>query len=232
MLRGDITKIIYEIAPEFTGQDVFDYFINEATERHYKNLFSCSGRECGSSNYWANDVFGNRVLYGPERNQYYSVFETASDGREDFIAMYIITRGNRRVYAYFEFIEPGGAQSRIDIFDSDRLLSELQAEQSVVLQNIEFENDLSLTRDSDISYLISLLKKNPSLKFYLVAHLYQEGVESEELIARSHQRANILRQELVVGGIAREQIKAHGVGPFAPNCGAERCTDRVELVMQ
>ena len=232
MLRGDITKIIYEIASEFTGQDVFEYFNNEATDRNYKNLFSCIGRECGSSNYWANDVFGNRVLYGPERNQYYSVFETATEGREDFVAMYIITRGNRRVYVYFEFVEPGGTQSRIDIFDSDRLLSELQAERSVVLNNIEFENDLSLTRTSDISYLISLLEKNPSLKFYLVAHLYQEGVKSEDLISRSHQRANVLRQALLGRGIDREQIQAYGVGPFAPHCGAERCMDRVELVMQ
>ena len=232
MLRGDITKIIYEVAPEFSGQDVFEYFNNEATERNYKVLFSCIGRECGSSNYWANDVFGNRVLYGPERNQYYSVFDAATEGREDFVAMYIITRGNRRVYVYFEFIEPGGTQSRIDIFDSGRLLSALQAERSVVLKNIEFENDLSLTRDSDISYLISFLEKNPSLKFYLVAHLYQEGVKSDELLARSRQRASILREVLLGMGIDREQIEAYGVGPFAPNCGAERCVDRVELVMQ
>ncbi len=232
MLRGDITKIIYEIAPEFTGQDVFEYFNNEAEEKNYRELFSCIGRECGSSNYWANNVFGNRVLYGPERNQYYSVFDTATEGREDFIAMYIITRGNRRVYAYFEFIEPGGARSRIDIFDSDALLSELQAERSVVLNNVDFENDLSLTSDSDISFLVSLLEKNPSLKFYLVAHLYQEGGESEELIARSRQRANVLRQVLIGRGIDREQIHAYGVGPFAPHCGAERCTDRIELVMQ
>ena len=232
MVRGDITKVIYEVAPEFTGQDVFEYFNNEAEERDYRSLFSCIGRECGSSNYWANDVFGNRVLYGPERNQYYSVFDATTEGREDFIAMYIITRGNRRVYVYFEFIEPGGAQSRIDIFDSDTLLSELQVERSVVLKNIVFENDLTLTRESDISYLVSLLEKNPSVKFYLVAHLYQEGGESEELIARSHQRANVLRQVLLGRGIDREQIQAYGVGPFAPYCGAERCADRVELVMQ
>ena len=232
MLRGDITKIIYEVAQEFTGQDVFEYFNNKADERNYRNLFSCIGRECGSSNYWANDVFGNRVLYGPERNQYYSVFDTAAEGRKDFIAMYIITRGNRRVYAYFEFIEPDGAQSRIDIFDSDAMLTELQAERSVVLKNIEFENDLSLTSDSDISFLVSLLEKNPSLKFYLVAHLYEGDGESEELIIRSRQRANALRQLLLERGIDREQIQAYGVGPFAPYCGAERCADRVELVMQ
>ena len=127
--------------------------ITKPKRENYRKLFSCIGRECGSSNYWANDIFGNRILYGPERNQYYSVFDAANEGREDFIAMYIITRGNRRVYAYFEFIEPGGAQSRIDIFDSDALLSELQAQRSVVLKNIDFENDLSLTSDSDISFL-------------------------------------------------------------------------------
>ena len=42
MLRGDITKIIYEIAPEFTGQDVFEYFNNEAEEKITGNYFRVS----------------------------------------------------------------------------------------------------------------------------------------------------------------------------------------------
>ena len=232
MLRGDVTKIIYEIAPQFSGQDVFEYFQKEVGEREYQILFSCVGRECGSSNYWANDVFGNRVLYGPERNQYYSVIGSGTEENEDFIVMYIITRGNRRVYAYFEFIEPGGAEARIDILDSETLLYELQEDRSIVLMNIAFENDLSLTRDSNVSYLVSLLKENPNLQVYLVSHLYQEDATSEELIARSQQRANVLRQVLLGRGIDREQVQAYGVGPFAPFCSMERCADRIELVLR
>ena len=232
MLRGDVTKIIYEIAPEFSGQDVFEYFQKEVGEREYQTLFSCIGRECGSSNYWANDVFGNRVLYGPERNQYYSVIGSGAEENEDFIVIYIITRGNRRVYAYFEFIEPGGAEARMDVLDSDTLLSELQEDRSIVLRNIAFEDDLSLTRDSNVSYLVSLLKENPSLQVYLVSHLYQEGAASEELVTRSQQRANVLRQVLLGRGIDREQVQAYGVGPYTPFCGAARCADRIELVIQ
>ena len=232
MLRGDVTKIIYEIAPEFSGQDVFEYFQKEVGEREYQTLFSCIGRECGSSNYWANDVFGNRVLYGPERNQYYSVIGSGAEENKDFIVMYIITRGNRRVYAYFEFIEPGGAEARIDVLDSETLLYELQESRSIVLKNIAFEDDLSLTYDSDVSYLVSLLKENPSLQVYLVSHLYQDGATSEELVTRSQQRAEVLRQVLLGRGIDREQVQAYGVGPFSPFCKLERCADRVELVLQ
>ena len=71
-LRGDVTRIIYEISEEFNGEDVYQYFQEQIQDKGYDVLFSCTGRDCGSSVYWANDIFQNRVLYGPERNQYYS----------------------------------------------------------------------------------------------------------------------------------------------------------------
>jgi len=68
-LRGDVTRLIYEISLEFNGEDVQQFFQEQFAERGYEQLFNCAGRECGSSNYWANDIFRKRVLYGPERNQ-------------------------------------------------------------------------------------------------------------------------------------------------------------------
>jgi len=70
-LRGDVTKITYEVSQEFTGDDVYAFYQEQLTAKNYEVLYSCGGRECGSSNYWANDIFRNRILYGPERNQHF-----------------------------------------------------------------------------------------------------------------------------------------------------------------
>ena len=46
----------------------------------------------GAVNYWANDIFKRRILYGPERNQYYLAARSNTALAEDpFLALYLIT---------------------------------------------------------------------------------------------------------------------------------------------
>ncbi|MDD9891007.1 MAG: DUF4892 domain-containing protein [Gammaproteobacteria bacterium] len=231
-LRGDVTKIVYEVSEEFNGQDVYDYFREQLGERGYTELFTCAGRECGSSNYWANDIFRNRILYGPERNQFYVAMRAGQQAdMAPHIALYIITRGNRRLYAYLEIIEVGGAETRIDVMRPADLVTTLQSQEAIVITDIEFENDLALTSDSDLSAVVGLLQADPSLRIYLVAHLSGEA-DLDALIQRSQQRANVLRQLLIGRGVDANRIIARGIGPLAPACNAEVCGDRVEIVLQ
>ena len=231
-MRGDVTKIVYEVSNEFSGQDVYDYFREQIERQSYTELFTCAGRECGSSNYWANDIFRNRVLYGPERNQFYLAIRGGPEAElSPHMALYIITRGNRRLYAYFEIVEIGGSETRIDIVDTTDLISTLESQSSIVVSGISFEDDLGLTDDSDLTSTVNLLQADPSLQVYLVVHLSgDEGVDT--LIQRSQQRSNVLRQLLIGRGLDGNRIIAKGVGPLAPSCNADICGDRVELVLQ
>ena len=71
-------------------------------------LFSCRGRDCGRSNGWANQVFGQAVLYGPEANQFY----IAADRGAGLVAVYVIERGNKRIYAHVEALQPRRGRGR------------------------------------------------------------------------------------------------------------------------
>lgn len=231
-LRGDVTKIIYEVSNEFNGQEVYDFFQQQLQEKGYSELFTCSGRSCGSSNYWANDIFGNRILYGPERNQFYLAMRAGPEADSmPHIALYIITRGNRRLYAYMEILESDGVPTRIDLEDPMSLISMLQAQRSIVITGIQFKDDLVVTAESDLSVTLNMLKSDPSLRVYLVAHLSGEDA-IETLMERSQQRADSLRGLLVGSGVEDNRIIARGVGPLAPTCNAETCGDRVEIVLQ
>ena len=231
-LRGDVTRIVYDVPQEFSGEDVYRFFREQMQERNYVELFTCSGRGCGSSNYWANDIFRNRILYGPELNQYYLAMR-ADNGAETppHLAVYIITRGNRRIYAYVEIIEVGGAQTRLDIIDSNILLETLQDSGALIIPDISFTPDDVLTGDSELQLVANLLRNNPQLAVYIVAHL--GGDEAlEVLMNRSLLRAEFLRRRLMDLGIDGQRLDARGVGPLAPGCNADDCIDRIELVLQ
>jgi len=231
-IRGNVTQLLYEVSQEFTGAYVYQFFVQQMQDKSYTPLFSCEGRACGSSNYWANDIFRNRILYGPERNQYYMAMRTnLGVENEPSIALYIITRTNRRIYAYVEVIETGGELPPTNVIESNAVLSLLRENGAVVLPGIAFDSDDRLTADSDLDYLQELLLADPALRVYLVGHL--QGDEAFPLLQqRSLQRAAALKQELVSRGIQADRISAQGVGPLAPVCSASSCAERIEMVLQ
>lgn len=231
-IRGNVSKILYEISQEFTGADVYQYYLDQIDENNYTQLFTCEGRACGSSNYWANDIFGNRILYGPERNQYYLAIRAGADGETDAsIAVYIITRGNRRLYAYLEIVEVAREPSQDDASDIERLTKSLQQRGSVDVSGLSFASDDSLVSEGELGLMIELMNQDPSVQIYLVAHL-RAGGSIAELLTRSLARANLLRQTMIDRGIDAGRIIAQGVGPLAPVCVGSACNQRVELVLQ
>lgn len=231
-LRGDVTKLTYEISPEFTGEDVYLFFQEQVAEKSYSELFTCTGSACGSSNYWANDIFRKRILYGPERNQFYLVMQNSADAEVvSFISLYIITRGNRRAYAHIEIIEVGGSIAPPNIINISDLSTKLLNEGSLILPDIEFREDDRLSLSTDLSFLVELLQKNPSNRFYLVTHV-QGDAPLSDLMQRSITRANEVAGRLIGMGVSANQIIAEGVGPLAPRCSSGNCAEFVELVLQ
>jgi len=83
-------------------RDVADHYSNEI-EQLGELKFSCRGRTCGSSSYWANSVFEQAILYGPEQYQYYFIVELPDGG--GYTAVYVGQRATRKIYVYIESIK-------------------------------------------------------------------------------------------------------------------------------
>ena len=249
-LRGDVTKITYEVSQEFTGEDVYGFYQEQLTNNDYELLYSCEGRECGSSNYWANDIFRNRILYGPERNQYFMAFRANSALQSTpYFSVYIITRVNRKIYAYVEIVEPAGTQEPEQIAAvveseepqlaeqsasaaASNLLQRLREQGSVILPAFSFQSNDRLAAPVDVAALVSALNSDQTLSIYVVAHLKQDDQPLQILMQRSTARANSLRQALIAAGIEAQRIEAAGVGPLAPLCASGNCEERVEIVLR
>ena len=249
-LRGDVTKITYEVSQEFTGGDVYAFYQEQLTAKNYEVLYSCGGRECGSSNYWANDIFRNRILYGPERNQHFIAFRANPALEESpYFSVYIITRVNRKIYAYVEIVEPAGTEEpeqiavtveieepqipeQLSSVAGSNFLQRLQEKGSVILPPISFQSNDRLAGPADVESLVSALNSDQELSVYVVAHLKQDGQALQELMQKSLVRANSLRQALIAAGIDARRIEAAGVGPLAPSCANGDCEERIEIVLR
>ena len=229
-VRGKLTRILYEVASGFTGRDVYDFFIEQMRARGYRELFTCAGRACGSSEYWANEIFGNRVLYGPVRNQYYLAMGSEPAGRF-FVSAYVITRGNRQLLAYLEIIELEGNAVKPMEADAAFMLEQLRETGAVIVPGLTFDAADRLAADTDLDAVAELLRLDPDLRLFIVAHLRGEG-GLEPLLARSEARAETVRQSLLERGIDAGRLIARGLGPLAPLCATADCAERVELVRQ
>ena len=237
--QGHLRRITYEIPDGFPASEVFEFYREQLLSQGQQALFTCQGRGCGSSNFWANDVFGNRILYGPETNQYYlaSTYQGVSDQSPvaGYAALYVVTRANRRMYAHIDFLElpaPLAAEQREGLNTTPQALEQrLMRERNVVITDLMFDENDELVNDQGIELIVDVMRRNALLEVYVVGHLQDSG-SLAELQARSEQRARLVMDRVAAAGIDADRMQAHGLGPLAPTCRPGPCGQRIELVLQ
>ncbi|MBB2887547.1 MULTISPECIES: DUF4892 domain-containing protein [Pseudomonas] len=100
--RGQTTSVTYELPPEHSSTDAFTAAREALQKQGAELLFWCQARDCGESSLWANEVFGNAKLYGADNQQAYLLLRLAAPQDNTLVALYSITRGNRRAYLHVE----------------------------------------------------------------------------------------------------------------------------------
>lgn len=100
--EGELTALTYRLPPEHSSQEAFAAARTALLKADATPLFWCERRDCGSSSLLANAVFGNAKLYGPDEQQAYLLVRLAAPQENSLVALYSITRGNRRAYLQAE----------------------------------------------------------------------------------------------------------------------------------
>ncbi|MNQ51301.1 hypothetical protein D3C85_652780 [compost metagenome] len=103
--RGHMTSVTYELPPEHSSLSAFTAAREALQKQGAELLFWCQARDCGESSLWANEVFGNAKLYGVDNAQAYLLLRLAPPQDNSLVALYSITRGNRRAYLHVEQFE-------------------------------------------------------------------------------------------------------------------------------
>lgn len=189
--KGGLTRITYRIPDGHGAREPFLHFRSQLQKQNAEILFECEGRDCGSSNYWANSIFRYSKLYGVDRTQSY----LAARIGQTYFAVYSVIRGNKRVFAHVEA---------------------LQSEQADFTQALRQEGYARLPNNGDLpTSLFAYLNDNPDVQLWLVGFdRSQDSVQTG--INRSLNQLDALKQKFVEQQIDESRIHLYGVGPLAP----------------
>jgi len=102
--QGQLTAVTYELPRTHTANEVFAKARSDLQAQDAELLYWCVGRECGSSSLWANAVFNNATLTGSDDQQTYALLRLAEPRQDSLVALYSITRGNKRAYLHAELL--------------------------------------------------------------------------------------------------------------------------------
>lgn len=222
-VSGALRRVTYRVPDGARLADVIAFYERMVAAISPGVAFSCRGPDCGRSTVWANDVFGVAELNAPNRNQFYLAAPVTVDGTERLIALYIVQRGNRRIYAHVDSVTP---DTPLALARGETVVDALSRDGYATLEGVEPDAAGGLDA-SDLAALgeaAAVLAEARLTGLHLVCHLFGDG-PVEALLAAAEACATAAAEALADDGVT---AVPHGIGPLAPRGGARA---RVELVL-
>jgi hypothetical protein len=138
-LQGDYFTSLYKINRNALLPEVYSHYRSQMLAGGRSVLFECESRSCGSSNAWANNFFGDYLLYGADQNQYLLVVKSK---QEVYQVLYLNRRGAGDVMVRLDEVKSTETQgtefdiaAQMDVQDIPRIrrfVRDLPAGQNVV----------------------------------------------------------------------------------------------------
>lgn len=223
-LSGTLTRVTWR-APDGTRlADAVSHFRDLALAAGGELVFECSGPDCGRSTVWANHVFSVPVLAAPNRTQHYLAVAMPGEGAV-LAAIYVVQRGNRRVYAHVDAFAP--APGSVVEFDRNRDLAQVLARHGHAVIDGVTPGRLGRLPAEALATLETIA---PSLAafadqtLYVVCHV-GGSAPMDALLERSTACAEAAAVQLSESGVSAVPF---GAGPLLPRDDAS--PERVELV--
>ncbi len=224
LLSGHVERRTVEFDRNMPVSEAWKMLRSRYLDGDYRELFSCEGLRCGSSNAWANDRFGVKQLYGLDQSQKYFALVNRANPSE-FVALYFVQRGNRRIYAQVDTISVSGDAPSIPV-SASTINSAFERDGRFVLPlrglNASFP-------DEALNAIATALKSRPFTQLTLVGHAYS-GASAEANEALGETYALTLKSALESRGIRNSRLEIKSVGDLAP--GTSGMVDRVELLVR
>lgn len=201
LMTGSLHRKTYEFEQILSVNESWALLEEAYLSGDYQELFFCRGLDCGSSNAWANEVFGIKQLYGLDQSQRYVAYRRDVDGTSIFGALYFVQRGNRRIYAQIDELSLP-RNNAPDVTPSYAAILAAFERDGYYSLAIKPASD-SLFNQSEVAELIRALKHKPFAKYILRGyHAEKEG----GALRSEPEYADSLRSLLVSGGIKETRL--------------------------
>ncbi len=214
-LDGQLERKTLQVTGGHSAAEAFDHYIQQLNEQaNARELFRCQALKCGPSSSWANIQFKLKELYGLDKYQQYSVWTL---DQKQYLTLYAVRRGNKRVYVHLEAITVSG-ENLADVPSTPvTILRALSEEGFYVLPPMSSQTaGEGLTDSPHIQSLVTALQRQRLMKVTIVAHNAEAATKTLRL-ERSVSRATEIKTALMEAGIAENRLDVFGAGGFAPS---------------
>jgi len=176
----------------------YDFYL-KFFKKHGQLIYQCEKLACGSSNYWADQLFEEHRLYGRDNGQYYIAGKIKSGEQTSWVMLYFVQNGLRQNLAYIS------------------ILAEEQKETN-------WDNGLLVDLNSlpkDIPFIKQTLAKNKHINLWIGVYssnnfeMNNKAPSVSKAMAQLEEKANHLKDVLLKRyDFNSERIKINVVGPF------------------
>ncbi|MCR8915886.1 DUF4892 domain-containing protein [Marinobacter panjinensis] len=218
---------LYEVQGGANREEARDHYLRELQTRGAQILFECSGRNCGRSNVWANQIFDQSSLYGRDNNQDYLVAGSVDENGKPWLTLvYTVTRANQRQYVWVEhLVAPQGTEIPGLGNESARIKGPVIVPWKGGI-TYRFEWSSADRR------IINDWAGEEGARVILTAYSELKENESfEESAARAEEAAKSLAQVLAKSGVSESRQTIITVGPAVVIPNPDRQGDRVEVMV-
>ena len=224
-VQGVVSTATYEIASSIRREDIWNHYERQFNELGGTIVFDCEGADCGRSQVWSSEVFERNDLSGRRENQQYAGLSLKREGAQVLVALYVVTRGNRRNMVHIEEIR---LDEPVEFTVQQDIAYELEQSGFVVISGVtpDVEGNLTGDRLEAIGPNLAELRLLSTQRIYVLCHIYHPR-SFLDLIETSIKCAESVAT--TIGDSTQAEIVPMGLGPLQPTPG--RPSSRVELVV-
>ena len=206
---------LYELKDSEQLEDVFKLYLGASVDEGTV-VFQCEKRSCGSSNHWANKVFGEHKLYGRDSDQYYVAQLMKTGGTEQWTVAYIVKNGLREKYVYEQTViveKTGSAHETVQgpgVWKNGGLIEpgELSASQLAMIDR------LLEARNARTLYLVALTGPESKVSQAYWEQLRKKTEAQIAYIRNGLKKSNIEFQLRLLGPFHEDETLDRGVVRF------------------
>lgn len=240
---GKGTVITYRTQKGVSQYQVLKNYENALKKSAIDILFQCTGsKECGEN--MREFVSLAQYIEGDQ------IRHDCGSNSSSYITARMKTPANKNIYLFYcinpepwmqitqVIIEEKSMQNNLVSVSADEMKKTVQEKGKIALYGIHFNtNSAKIKPESETSLkeIARFLSENPKMKLYIVGHTDNEGKEKYNMSLSQKRGESVIQKLTQKFGIAKNRLKARGVGPLVPvstnrESEGRKLNRRVELV--
>ncbi len=222
VIEGSVTRITYFCPPSTTPEKIYRRYQQELKERSFTRIFYGHGLELEEkNNYWNSVVYKNyqglHHLKGTPSNHWYISGYRKSGDIYTVVTINISKGKYKWPVTHIDVIVCRPEPDKVKL-DSDIIRIELKEHGHLAIEGYIFNyNSADIKPEHEIlfSKVAGFMKKNPSMKFYIVGHA-NVGPLHYNLELSGKMAESVVKILTDKYSIDKSRLSAHGVGNLAP----------------